>query len=204
LSRIQYILRDGDNVVTTLDVPDGSVPAKGDDLTIHSISGDPTHWVVEGVHRELWPGPSNMRLSGGRPLSVPRPTCGSRASTCSPASRSDLVKRPLADIPDHELREEIRRRETARLAGCCDYCERPPSEPVCAHPERHVTPDRPRAKEGFTRLVAYLRDHPDVLSDLVDELGIPVPRCDGHGGCNRPVLWRTPSQQWAEYWSGRL
>ena len=109
----------------------------------------------------------------------------------------------LRDIPEQELHQEIRRREIARMAGCCDYCEKPPSEPVCAHPERHVKPNRPKAKAGFTRLVTWLRDHPDVLSELVDELRLLVPRCEGfQGSCGYPVVGPpTPSQTMYE-WDG--
>ena len=72
--RVQYLLRDGDQVVTTLDVPNGDIPSKGDEIGVHTLSSDEaTRWTVEGVHRELWPGPSNMRLDGGRPLSVVDP-----------------------------------------------------------------------------------------------------------------------------------
>lgn len=48
--------------------------------------------------------------------------------------------RDLDEITEHELREEIHRREQARLRGDCDYCGRRIGEPpYCKFSDRHVT-----------------------------------------------------------------
>lgn len=88
------------------------------------------------------------------------------------------------------------------MAGLCDYCEKDPSLPPCAHPGRHVKPNRPRARPGFLRLLGWLRDHPDVLTDLAEALRMPLPKCEGSSGpCERVVLWPTSSQT-AYEWNG--
>ena len=72
--RIQYLLRRGNKVVSTLDVPGGDIPSKGDAFILHPKSSEEeTHWRVASVHRELWPGPSSVRLDRGRPFSVVDP-----------------------------------------------------------------------------------------------------------------------------------
>lgn len=45
--------------------------------------------------------------------------------------------RDLDEYSEIELRTELTRRETARILGICDYCERKPTEPACRFPERH-------------------------------------------------------------------
>ena len=53
------------------------------------------------------------------------------------------------------------------------------------------------------RLVNWLSDHPQDLERLVIKLGIPVPKCEGHGGpCKGVVLYLTSAMtQYA--WDGQ-
>ena len=37
----------------------------------------------------------------------------------------------LDEYEDHVLSAELRRRERQRKAGLCDYCGKPPTDPVC-------------------------------------------------------------------------
>lgn len=70
MRRVQFILRDGETMLGTLDVPGAHIPAEGDEYLLHVHGTDePDRWVVAAVVRELWPGPSDVRLSG-RPLKV--------------------------------------------------------------------------------------------------------------------------------------
>lgn len=39
--------------------------------------------------------------------------------------------RDLDEIPDHELRAELQRRQKVRARGLCDYCQQPPTAAVC-------------------------------------------------------------------------
>lgn len=46
--------------------------------------------------------------------------------------------RDLDEIPEQQLRAELRRRESLQQIGHCDYCSKPKhSEPGCKFPERH-------------------------------------------------------------------
>jgi hypothetical protein len=44
----------------------------------------------------------------------------------------------LDEYDEERLLAELRLREERRLAGRCDYCNRPPTTPACKFPERHA------------------------------------------------------------------
>ena len=95
----------------------------------------------------------------------------------------------LNAVDEKDLCDEIRRRELLRMAGLCDYCKQPPDSPPCEFPERHQKSERPRAMKGFLRLVQWLQNRPDVLTDLVEALRLPLPKCEGPGTpCGRIAL----------------
>jgi hypothetical protein len=43
----------------------------------------------------------------------------------------------LDEIGEERIKLELSQREQNRAAGLCDYCNRPPSSPVCKFPRRH-------------------------------------------------------------------
>jgi len=69
--KTQFILRAGDEVVAVIESYGTRVPSRGDTYLIHpksGVEGEPSLWRVEHVHGELWPGPHDIELRRGKPL----------------------------------------------------------------------------------------------------------------------------------------
>jgi len=110
------------------------------------------------------------------------------------------MKEALKHATMADLQREIRRRERLRLQGLCDFCERPHTDQPCEHRIRHNTTSEPVSKAK--QVAEALRKHPGMLVALVRELGLPVPKCEGHQGpCGQPVLYLTDSRTMYE-WDG--
>lgn len=139
-------------------------------------------------------------------------------------------------MPEYLLREELRRRAVDQAAGACDYCQRPlGSTPSCKLEDRHNAHPRVenQSSPAAFRLIQVLRDRSGLLLEVLKALGVPLLKCEGHGGpCEGQVLWPTGSMtayvdmernkdlmlcpacsemytsdmkaQWADYNSGRL
>lgn len=70
MKEIHFVLRRGDEVQAVLKTRGGAVPPMGKTYMLHPRGdGEPGLWRVVGVHGELWPGPHDIVLGSGRPLS---------------------------------------------------------------------------------------------------------------------------------------
>ena len=112
--------------------------------------------------------------------------------------------RDLDEIHEEELQAELRRRETDRLAGLCDYCHKPSSHPPCRFPDRHGHSSMWSGKVSpeVARLGRWLKHRPNVLTQVLRWLKTPVLKCEGHRGpCEGLVLWPTSAMTQYE-WDG--